>query len=73
MPKVEKEQFWLVWREDSSMARYRHPSKQHAMIEAERLAKLNPGECFYVLKATGGVVADAPEVSNVKFYDALPF
>lgn len=71
---MEKHQFWMVWHEDGGQPLYRHTSKRSAMDEATRLAKLAPGECFFVLKATAGVIADEPAVSRVKFtQDPLPF
>lgn len=74
MTKIEKIQFWMVWREGSPTTRFRHPAKSLAVKEANRLAKQNPGECFYVLKATAGVVATAPEIATVRFIeDPIPF
>lgn len=71
---MDKHQFWLVWHEDGGHPRYRHSSKQSALDEATRLAKLTPGECFFVLKATAGVIADEPVVNRVKFIeDPIPF
>ena len=74
MSKIEKTQFWMVWRENSPTTRYMHGSKQSAVAEANRLARLNPEECFFVLKATHGVVASSPEVSTIRFIsDDIPF
>lgn len=71
---VEKYRFWMVWHEDGGVPRYKHHSKQAAMDEATRLAKLTPSECFFVLKATAGVVAKEPETTSVKFIvDPIPF
>lgn len=66
--------FWMVWCEDGGSPRVRHCNKQIAVAEAERLAKLNPGQVFFVLKATAGVCAKEPELRRVKFeYDPIPF
>lgn len=66
--------FWMVWHEDGNQPRYRHYSKRSAIDEAERLAKLSPGEVFFVLKATAGVIAKEPDVERLKFKpDDLPF
>lgn len=66
--------FWMVWCEDGGSPRVRHCNKQLAVAEAERLAKLNPGQVFFVLKATAGVCAKEPELRRVKFeYDPIPF
>lgn len=67
-------QFWMVWHEDGGHPRYRHHSKKAALDEATRLAKLTPGERFFVLKATAGVIAKEPDVAHVKFVpDEIPF
>lgn len=71
---MEHTQFWLVWREDGYSPTYRHRSKAEALTEAERLAKANPGNVFFVLKATAGVLADNPNTRRVKFVpDLIPF
>lgn len=42
--------FWLVWRRANGRTPVReHASYREARIEAERLARANPGEAFYVL------------------------
>ena len=70
----ERFQFWMVWHEEGGSPRYRHHNKQAAFEEATRLAKLTPGECFFVLKATAGVIACEPEIARVKFtVDPIPF
>lgn len=66
--------FWLVWHEEGGVPTHRHFSKQAAVDEATRLAKLAPGECFFVLKATAGVIADEPDIHRIKFtVDPVPF
>lgn len=44
-------QFWMVWNPAARPPVVRHPSEQAATQEAERLARLNPGEQFFVLEA----------------------
>jgi len=67
-------QFWMVWREEGGGPTYRHWSKQSALDEATRLAKLTPGEVFFVLKATAGLKANEPDIQRVKFeIDPIPF
>jgi hypothetical protein len=46
--------FWMVL--GSGPSRCRHPSKESAKNEAERLARLNPGSEFVVLEAIATVV-----------------
>ena len=38
------------------------------MDEASRLAKANPGGVFFVLKATAGVVASEPGLTEVRLW-----
>lgn len=72
----EIDKFWLVWRAGSPMTKFRHFEKQSAVGEAERLARQNPGETFYVLKTTAAVEAELPPVTHYKLTkesDELPF
>lgn len=43
--------FWFVWNPDGRNPQARHMSEQSAVNEAERLARLNPGETFVVLES----------------------
>jgi hypothetical protein len=43
--------FWMVWSERGHAPTYKHDSNRSATSEAERLARTNPGERFYVLRA----------------------
>lgn len=46
------ERFWIVWNPGSSRPpTRRHRSEESARCEAERLARLNPGQQFIVLRA----------------------
>ncbi|QVN18966.1 hypothetical protein [Burkholderia pyrrocinia] len=43
--------FWLVWSPSGAKPpTYRHGTPESAVREAERLAKLHPGETFVVLE-----------------------
>lgn len=44
-------QFYMVWCENSNTSVVKHESVWLAQCEAERLAALNPGRSFYILKA----------------------
>lgn len=48
--------FWLVWNRRGRKPVFEHESYHSARAEAERLARRNPGEAFYVLApvARGG-------------------
>lgn len=71
---LERFKFWLVWRENGGTPTHRHFTKAEAEREAERLAIANPGQVFFVLKATGGVVANEPKVRRVTLTtDPIPF
>lgn len=43
--------FWMVWNPVGHAPVYRHESRASAEREAERLAKLNPTNEFYILEA----------------------
>lgn len=49
---TQKEQaFWLVWSPTGATPpKFRHPTEQSAVQEAERLAIVNPGTLFVVLE-----------------------
>ena len=44
--------FWMVWNVNGSAPTYKHASHTSALNEAERLARLYPGQTFAVLQAT---------------------
>lgn len=46
-------QFWVVWAENGGTPVVQHPTETSATHEAERLARLNPDNRFYVLEAIG--------------------
>lgn len=43
--------FWMVWSPQGNPPRYQHPNADAAKAEAERLARANPGQEFFVLEA----------------------
>lgn len=43
--------FWMVWGENGGAPSVRHSSPELAQREAERLAKVAPGQKFYVIEA----------------------
>jgi len=65
--------FWLVWNPNGCHApKYRHETGQSAEDEAKRLARLHPGQEFFVLCAVG--VAKKVDVEYVPFEaDEIPF
>lgn len=75
----DRVKFWMVWAPAGRAPTYKHHSKESAVMEARRLAKLNPNWDFYVLKTVGGAVAESPEVKPINLIkqqssdDGIPF
>jgi len=64
--------FWLVWRDGGWAPQYKHDSRKSAENEAERLARENPGQDFYVLMPVSRTVKS--DVVTERFFDdELPF
>ena len=57
--------FYLVWRDGGDAPVHKHKSVIRAENEAERLARQNPGQCFYVLTPTA--MAVEKRVTIVRF------
>jgi hypothetical protein len=54
-------QFWMVYsRNGQHPPKYEHSSIEAARAESERLARLIPGQRFYVLEAVATVVVENP-------------
>jgi hypothetical protein len=56
LSKIKKENsMWFVWCSGSRgmIPKFNHATKEEAMKEAERLARMNPGVDFHVLKSIG--------------------
>jgi hypothetical protein len=45
------EKFWMVWNPNGHAPTRQHPSRDKAMKEPERLARLDPNEIYFVLEA----------------------
>jgi hypothetical protein len=66
--------FWMVFN-DSVTGRaptWKHPTKEAAQQEAERLAALNPGIRFWVLEAQGFMRVSRPSTWTPA-EDGMPF
>lgn len=63
---MKRGKFWLVWREHGSAPTYKHQTKEDAVQEAERLAKLHPENVFFVMEAKAGRFSREPDVERVK-------
>lgn len=67
-------QFWMVWNPCGNQPRVRHDSERAAVTEAERLARLNPGEHFIVLEAVALRVVDNMQKVDLRVDgDEVPF
>ena len=70
--------FWMVWSPSGGAPHRQHLTRSEADDEATRLARVNPGRMFLVLKAVGGFSADQPKVKPVEIGgplvdDGIPF
>lgn len=61
--------FWLVWRDGGQIPMFKHSEQGEAEQEAERLARANPGQHFYVLPALRFVSC---EITPPKWDEAAP-
>lgn len=71
---MKRERFWLVCNPSGRAPTHRHISRESADTEADRLASSNPGQDFIVMKAVGGVSAEAKK-TKIEFQttDGIPF
>ncbi len=51
---MDNETFWMVWSPQGQAPTRKHLTRASAVTEAERLARLNAGNEFYVLQAIEG-------------------
>jgi hypothetical protein len=59
--------FWLVFNPAGLGApKYAHGTEESARAEAERLAGLNPGACFHVMKSQASVKQQVFDWSDLK-------
>lgn len=71
VPMSNESLFWVVWNQDTSELRYKHPNIESARTEAKRLANMNPGQRFVILCAVEYVECQNPLTH--KAYDCIPF
>ena len=57
---VQPAEFWMIWTKRGHKPRFIHDTKEGARIEAERLARTNPGVKFIVLQATEKFIMERP-------------
>jgi hypothetical protein len=58
--------FWLVWNEEGSAPRFKHPTQDAAQAEAARLASENPGSKFHVL-CPMATISTSMDIVGVRF------
>lgn len=68
-------EFWMVWNPSGRAPAVRHATEELAEAEAQRLARLCPGQVFIVLKALYGCRAAITPVDRVPLgeIDLVPF
>lgn len=64
--------FWLVWNPQGHAPQYRHDTEASAAREAERLARLNRGQRFIVLRPVCEIVVDDVQRTDYE-PDDIPF
>lgn len=64
--------FWMVWNEQGHAPTYKHITLPAAKAEAERLARMNPGQRFHVLAAMGSCEYNPVSWTEVN-HDEIPF
>jgi hypothetical protein len=65
------ESFYVVWNPRGGNPRVRHDYEGQAEQEAERLARENPGQQFYVLRATK--FYERNDIRCVQLNERMPF
>lgn len=45
--------FYMVWNENMSMPKVKHPTFEHARAEAERIARRHPNDPIHVIVSVG--------------------
>ncbi|SDI64940.1 hypothetical protein SAMN04487926_12138 [Paraburkholderia steynii] len=69
---IAQSSFWIVWSPQGvTPPQYRHETLGVAIAEAERLAKLRPGDEFIVLEAVAARCVDG--MQRITFSPEVPF
>lgn len=59
---MNEKHFWMVWCPAKYAPTFRHETELAARAEAARLARLNPGNEFFVLESTSSARCTEPQV-----------
>lgn len=70
---MSKQPFFLVWEASSGYTRFRHPDRQQAEREAERLARLSKGCEFIVLAPLSSSKSSDVVTEKFDYDDGIPF
>ena len=70
MSEIHETPFWLVWDPQGRAPTHKHQNEGLAQIEAERLARQNPGHQFYVLQPI--MVVQRQDIVTKRF-SRIPF
>jgi hypothetical protein len=65
-----REPFYMVQGSRSGVAKKHHPTFEVARAEAERLAGLNPGRHYWIMRSVATVVVRRPEDSKEESHAA---
>ena len=66
--------FWLVWNPKREVPTHRHNTKQSAINEAERLARLQRGDTFYILQAVQAIsISDIQRIELGDYRGPQPY
>ncbi len=72
-PTMTNTEFWLVWNPNGRPPMCQHECETDAKREAERLARVNPGERFFILHARNYAKVESPKVEWFEMGDWIPF
>lgn len=65
--------FWLVWCPRGGSPTRQHDSRESAKAESERLARMNRGQRFIVLRSESECVVDDVQHITHEEDDGIPF
>ena len=65
-------QFWLVWNPNGRSPVMQHLTAESAETEAKRLARMSPGQLFFVLAPTFSAIKNDIQVTRFAVSD-VPF
>lgn len=68
-----KEPFWFVWNPQGHNPQHKHPTLDSALREAERLARINPGQTFIVLQSVQALTVDNIQRTDLRPASEIPF